>query len=69
MRAASRPLPWSWMRPAVRAEGDAAEAELFAVVGIDGQRRLEFAEAGAAGVEDDLEGVLAGGDVELALVV
>ena len=51
------------------AQRQAAEAELIAVVGIDHQRLFQLAKALAAGAEDDFETVLAGGHVELVLVV
>src|SRR5262249_13705969 len=47
----------------------AAQEEMLAIVGIDRQRSLKFAEAFAAGAENDLEVVASRGNIKLILVL
>ena len=50
-------------------DGDAADAELLAIIWIDGQRSFQLSEVRASCRHHDLERVLAGSDVELIFVV
>ena len=51
------------------AESQPANAEFLTAVGIDGQRRLELAEAFIAGTEDQFQFLFAGSDLKLVFVV
>src|SRR5438034_9827992 len=44
------------------------EAEMFSIIGIDGERRLEFAESIAAGTEDYRQPVSARRSIELVFI-